>query len=488
MIFEFNQLHNQSYFDIVIFGSGFAGISLALELSKKNKNIALIETGSEKPQQVSQKEFSGTVIGDPYLELDRCRNRSFGGTSNLWTGWSRQLDEYDFYNKNKFNTGWPITKKSLDPYFNKVCDFLSIKTEEKEKLTIKKKISNELDEINFAFSGIKRPDGLYSKHYNEIAKNKNISLFFNTNIKKINITKTKVENIELFSKSNENIKRIIGSNYVLCCGGIENNRILIWQNILNNNSLIENKDYLGCYLTEHPHFLTGLVSIEKKDFISKLKGEKRKSLYFSPNEETIKNSNILNSSLRLRLSRPFLTLRSLRVILDKFKLDSYFNNFSNFHKIYLSDVGCVYEQHPDKNNKIILDEKNKDSFGVPKINFYFKNNALDYETPKISTLFLKNYFAQKKLGKIKILNWLNERANEPKIKDQGYYYVGHHIGGTKMSSNSSSGICDKNQKVHNLSNLYLSGSSVMPSCGHANPTFTILQLSFRLAEHLGSKL
>ena len=45
-------------------------------------------------------EFSGKVIGDPYLKLNECRGRSFGGTSDLWAGWSRQLDEYDFYNKN----------------------------------------------------------------------------------------------------------------------------------------------------------------------------------------------------------------------------------------------------------------------------------------------------------------------------------------------------------------------------------------------------
>ena len=155
---------------------------LPWNFQKKKKNIALIETGSEKPQSNSQEEFSGNVISDPYLKLHECRGRSFGGTSDLWAGWSRQLDEYDFYNKNNFNTGWPITKNSLDPYFDKACDFLSLKTDE-EKLMIKK-LNNELDEIFFAFSRVKRQDGLYYRHFNEIKKDKNISLFLNTNIKK----------------------------------------------------------------------------------------------------------------------------------------------------------------------------------------------------------------------------------------------------------------------------------------------------------------
>ena len=43
---------------------------------------------------------------------------------------------------------------------------------------------------------------------------------------------------------------------------------------------------------------------------------------------------------------------------------------------------------------------------------------------------------------------------------------------------------DKNLKVHEIKNLYISGSSVFRTGGHAHPTFTIVQLSSRLADHL----
>ena len=40
--------------------------------------------------------------------------------------------------------------------------------------------------------------------------------------------------------------------------------------------------------------------------------------------------------------------------------------------------------------------------------------------------------------------------------------------------------------MHGLQNLYVAGSSVFPTSGFANPTFTIVRLSLRLADHLAA--
>ena len=45
-----------------------------------------------------------------------------------------------------------------------------------------------------------------------------------------------------------------------------------------------------------------------------------------------------------------------------------------------------------------------------------------------------------------------------------------------------------NLKVHNNKNLYVSGSSVFPTSGYTNPTFTIVQLSLRLGDHISKIL
>ena len=49
---------------------------------------------------------------------------------------------------------------------------------------------------------------------------------------------------------------------------------------------------------------------------------------------------------------------------------------------------------------------------------------------------------------------------------------------------SRHGVVDENSRVHGTSNLFVTGSSVFPSGGYANPTLTIVALAARLGDHL----
>jgi choline dehydrogenase-like flavoprotein len=60
----------------------------------------------------------------------------------------------------------------------------------------------------------------------------------------------------------------------------------------------------------------------------------------------------------------------------------------------------------------------------------------------------------------------------------------HHMGTTRMHAASRHGVVDENSRVHGTSNLYVTGSSVFPSGGYANPTLTIVALAARLGDHL----
>ena len=66
--------------------------------------------------------------------------------------------------------------------------------------------------------------------------------------------------------------------------------------------------------------------------------------------------------------------------------------------------------------------------------------------------------------------------------------VSHHIGGTRMGLDKFDSVVNKDLKVHNTNNLYISGSSSFATAGYTNPTFTIIQLAIRLAEKINERL
>jgi len=66
----------------------------------------------------------------------------------------------------------------------------------------------------------------------------------------------------------------------------------------------------------------------------------------------------------------------------------------------------------------------------------------------------------------------------------GFSDAAHHAGTTRMSDNPRRGVVDGDCRVHGVQNLHIAGSSVFPTVGYANPTWTIVALALRLSERL----
>lgn len=70
------------------------------------------------------------------------------------------------------------------------------------------------------------------------------------------------------------------------------------------------------------------------------------------------------------------------------------------------------------------------------------------------------------------------------MNDRVWTDASHHMGTTRMSRDAEHGVVDSDCRVHGVANLFLAGGSVFPSSGHANPTWTIVALALRLADHV----
>jgi choline dehydrogenase-like flavoprotein len=62
------------------------------------------------------------------------------------------------------------------------------------------------------------------------------------------------------------------------------------------------------------------------------------------------------------------------------------------------------------------------------------------------------------------------------------------MGTTRMGSDPRTSVVDPSLRTHDLSNLWLVGSSVFPTGGAMNPTLTIAALALRAAEALDEGL
>jgi choline dehydrogenase-like flavoprotein len=60
----------------------------------------------------------------------------------------------------------------------------------------------------------------------------------------------------------------------------------------------------------------------------------------------------------------------------------------------------------------------------------------------------------------------------------------HHMGTARMHTDPKKGVVDDQCRVHSMSNLFIGGSAVFPTSGTSTPTFTIVALALRMADHL----
>ena len=91
-------------------------------------------------------------------------------------------------------------------------------------------------------------------------------------------------------------------------------------------------------------------------------------------------------------------------------------------------------------------------------------------------------FIKKNLGRVAITDQIE---NLQDYENLGAY---HHMGGTRIGIDSKKSVVNTNLKLHNSKNLFIAGSSVFTTGGYANPTYTIVKLSLRLADEIGKQL
>ena len=113
--------------DVAIVGAGAAGITLALALSDRGLKVVVLESGGLDFDQDVQARYQGRVAGRDYFDLESCRLRYLGGSTNHWGGQCARLDERDFAARDWIpDSGWPIGSAAIEPHLAEAQRILDI--------------------------------------------------------------------------------------------------------------------------------------------------------------------------------------------------------------------------------------------------------------------------------------------------------------------------------------------------------------------------
>lgn len=502
-------------FDVCIVGAGAAGLSLAAKLQTAGLKICVLEAGRREIDEEAQSLFKGEVVGEP-IAVEEGRFRVFGGATRRWTGRCAELDPHDFEPRDWVaDSGWPIGLADLKPYYREaqaVCGFARAWRPDNQIPVFRQ--ATKLLTLRDAKPFLWRYAAVSWRAYQDwgrrfegqLAAARNATVILGAEVVGAEgvralgvISRLKVR------KPDGSIVHVSARRFVLSCGGLENIRLLLNLCADRNSGMSDPHDVLGRWFMQHPRAVTarGRTSGRICDLL-RVASVRRGDHYevgFALDPDLQASEGLLNASAILRYqaepdsgwevikrwSKQGVTpsWRDVRLLVRDAPLIA--SNTvrraagrSALARRPLAELVVDLEQAPDRDSRITLSRKT-DRLGLRCLRVDWRIGPQDRRTSTVFTLGLVEELRRLGLADLAPVAGLAETGA---LSAEHMLESYHHLGGARMSAEPSQGVVDADLRVHACANLYVVGGSVMPTGGHANPTFTIVALALRLGDHL----
>jgi choline dehydrogenase-like flavoprotein len=532
MIQDINELGDDTALeaDVCIIGLGIAGLSVAREFVDTQTRVVVVESGGLTIEDETSELTQGDVTGLPFKGLQEGRARAFGGTSNLWGGQCVPLDPIDFEQRPWVPfSGWPITRKSLVPYYERAKDQLWIPASEYEDSVWARfgldPVALDPERLHIAHTIFISRHNLGRRYRTELQNARNIRILLHANAVRLetNDYGTRVMSVGVRSLAGKR-GRVSARAFVLCAGTIENARLLLLSDHVNPAGLGNDHDNVGRFLQDHPVCNCAEITTESprqlQDHFNLLYSAGARTLRhghgckylpkMALSEAVQRREQVLNCLGQLEYEyapgsamqalrdlvvalhmgrRPERLLSTVgRVALASPLLASSALRFSTRGlspavrpaRIYLQ---AIAEQAPDRDSRVTLGDR-RDALGLRKAQVRWQLQDLDWRTIHVFGQTVRTEFARLRLGTVKIVDWLAD-------KDLSQFRAWdnfHQAGTTRMASHAANGVVDKDCMIFGVEGLYVAGNSVFPTSGAANPVLTITAMSLRLVDTLKDRL
>lgn len=496
--------------DICIVGAGVAGITLALRLRGKGLRILLLESGDHSHGAAAQ-DLNDGLSNDPDYPFTGSRSRGFGGTSRLWYGACIPLDPADFTPRDWLaQSGWPLAAADLAPHYRATRAIFGLPDLDHAEADLRDTAFHG-DGLEAKVVAISAPTDLGRRYWPDLSRDPDILCRLDATVTALHLAPcgTRIGHLDVRSATGERL-RVAAGEVILACGGIENARLLLASNAETPEGIGNRHDVVGRYHMEHPMRGVGVLPVGDRGrgllgFVERgwaggvdvlgtfgLSREMRdrhglldmhlRVYRFHPAEATAPVIAGKRAAQRLRGPDGWRHAGTMiRSALARgvphylaWHLAGKLSPRTPFHHVRFT---AFLEQEPQAENRITLSDT-RDRFGCPLPHLFWRESDFMADSHARSLALLAGIFAARGFGR---LGHGKEETAFLSVYDK---HGLHQMGSTRMHTDPRFGVVDRDCRVHGLQNLHIAGSSVFPTGGAANPTWTIAALANRLADTL----
>lgn len=483
--------------DLCIVGSGPAGLAIALALDGAPVRVLVLESGGSEREPEVQELYRGDSVGREYFDLDECRQRFFGGSSNCWNGLCRPLDAEDFEARPWVpHSGWPFPRRELDPWYREAETLLELRGPAWDDPSWTAATAEEPELVPWpvtdprvrpAFFKLSPPTRFATAYRERLERSANVEVVLGASAMRIGLAPDggRVERLDVLRSHGGGGFTVAARRFVIACGGIETPRLLLASNDVHPAGVGNGHDLVGRFFMDHPHTdgeAVILASPRAPLLHFYARPRRHDQLFWGHFQLT----GAARAEARL--------LNAAMVFLP------YGGEFGDFERAIwrtLADtdapdlpmpekpriyaVGNPSEQAPNPDSRVRLGTE-RDRLGMPRAVLDWRLGDQDFESLVRTQEIFAEALAASGLARVRLLAESKPGFPEHTIGGR------HHIGTARMSDDPRRGVTDGHGRVHGLPDLYIAGSALFPTCGSANPTLTLVALALRQAARLRREL
>jgi choline dehydrogenase-like flavoprotein len=499
--------------EVCVIGGGMAALVLAKRLADRGISSVVLESGGDEHDAETGALNVIEEVTGRWSGAEKGRARGIGGSSQLWSGRCIPLSPSDIAPRPYLNeVGWPISADELGRFTGDVEALFGLDHSAFDMVPVADYAAHDDDIVCRwpKWSSFNRAN-LGRSLRKELAGSQRIEVWKHATVTALEYepASKRLRSVVARHLSGKQIQ-VTAKRFVVAAGTIETTRLLLWLRRTSGGAALGKTTALGRYFQDHLYVTAAMISrrhalVTNRLFAYHFINNIRRSVHFelSPGAQSEARVRSAFAFVNMDLERsPLASVKSIarQVQRGRFSASEVISLWrhggligrSAFWRLYNrqlfvpEDVPfrlefCA-EQEPHASNCIDLADQ-YDRFGIPLARVRWAPTSADEDTLQAMMTRIKAFWVRAGWNEIAPFKCVDQLRPGEKLSDRAMDFY-HPSGSVRMGVDANSSVVDGNLQSHEVPDLSVLSAAVFPCAGSANPTFTILQLAARLADHL----